>query len=560
MDESIYWARRHVSRRGLIRGGGLGLMGLAGAALLGCSGDDADTPAGSSTATTIAGGGSAAATATGEASGVKYGGTLLTGSADDPNELDPHLGVLALEYKYWIPMSEGIVALDNRGAPDPTRSLAEKWEVVDDTTLVFTLRQGVTFHDGEPLNTEAVKANWDRVSNPDTNSQGISVLRSVTGFEATDDLTFRVTLDAPNAGFLANLSDRAGQILSPKSFVDGAAKPEGPVGTGPFMFGEWVRGSVVKLVKNPNYWRKDAAGNALPYLDGIDLLTILDGNVREASLESGDLHITQPQFSRLQTIRSEGKWQVASGPTGWNGGRFNTALAPTDDSRFRRALGFALDRDAENAAIFYGSQRVEPRMGPIPPGYAWCYPGEVPDAPTYDPAEAVKLITAIYGTGAVPSFTAVNNDPDSVQRAALWGDMFQRIGVPMDFQLRPDSSEVFQVKKEANASLPAGFSLRPDVDGLLYLTLHSAGTSNAGGRTDGPWAEIDAAIVAGRSTYVEEERREIYKNLSKMVTDEYPQIYTSYRETYEMASQNVGGFMEQFTSDGKPRYSELWLS
>lgn len=569
MRDRNYWTdfgRRRISRRTALRGAAIGLAGLAGAALVGCSSDD-DEGAGNGDAPPSAATGTAAPGATqaptsAPVSSINYGGKLQVAVGNDPRGLDPHISIGGGDHKYFWMMTDGLVQYDREGVPDPSLSLAENWEIVDGATIRFTLREGIKFHDGEPFNADAVKRNYERILDPDVGSSAFAQMKVIESIDVVDDRTVSLTLDAPNAAFITLLGDRGGQMLSPNTFEDeDIRKADHPVGTGAFIFNEWVRDSSVLVDKNPEYWRKDTAGNALPYLDQIETLTIPDFNVAEANLESGDVHIIAPSLSRIGELEDSGNWQVEEFQgSAWSGMYLNTTLAPTDDLNFRKALAYSIDREAENEAIFFGRYVTEERPGPFSPAYKWMYPGSLDNAPKYDPAEAAKFLAASRYADD-PKFTTVHNTRASTAtRAALWQDFFDEIGIQMETIPLTNPGERMYVIRDVNASGPVGFSLRADPDGVASETLHTDGFYNPGHADAAEFQKLNEAIAAARSTYDLEERKDLYRDVAELAAGLVVQIYTGYSVTYRVAEEQVQNFGSIFGAEGKDRFAELWLA
>ena len=119
------------------------------------------------------------------------------------------------------------------------------------------LRAGVKFHDGTPFNAAAVKANFDRVTNPDNHLKRYILYKNIAKTEVIDDLTVKFTLHEPFSAFINQLAHPSAAMISPKTLAQGKqAVAFHPVGTGPFIFEEWKATDYMKVKKNPNYWRK----------------------------------------------------------------------------------------------------------------------------------------------------------------------------------------------------------------------------------------------------------------------------------------------------------------
>ncbi|MBJ7453758.1 MAG: ABC transporter substrate-binding protein, partial [Blastococcus sp.] len=272
------------------------------------------------------------------------------------------------------------------GEPEPY--LAESMEPNADLTVwTLTLRPDVVFHDGTPLNAEALKTIWDTyLVAPGSNLA--ANLAEVQSVDVVDDLTVTYTVKAPNAAFPDLLTDPAGWPFSPTAAAAaGADAGSEPVGTGPFRFVSWQRDSQLVVEKNEDYWQE-----GLPHLDKITFRPIPDEDTRLSSLQSGDIDalqaLRQSTVSRAREIDGVDNYEFLGNNSG--GSNFNTARPPFDDLRVRRAIALALDQEAL-IEVLGGTGLTPPStqfFGPEDPFYS----EEAAEAwPTNRPDEAQEL-------------------------------------------------------------------------------------------------------------------------------------------------------------------------
>ncbi|MDA1003752.1 MAG: ABC transporter substrate-binding protein, partial [Chloroflexi bacterium] len=430
-------------------------------------------------------------------------------------------------------------------------------QVIEPTKIAFTLRSGITFHNGEPFNAEAVAWNVAHVQAPETNSAAAGQMAPITSVEVVDDTHVNFVLDKPNGALLTLLGDRGGQQLPPKAAEAGGEQfGLAPIGTGPFRFKEWVQDSHVLVERNADYWRAGADGSALPYMDALRWNIIPEASVLLAAFKTGDVDVMTPASSQLDELEADERFQVANFVgTGWSGMYFNTAKPPTDDVNFRQAIAHAIDREAINSAIWFNRNEVRDRMGIITPAIKWAYPGPIDGAPVYDLAKAKQFLAAsAYPDGA--AFRVVTGTSTTYgARAELWQSMLKEINIDMEFEQAQDFTQQMWVQYSANGLL-AGFSLRADPDGTIGEVAHSAGFYNAG---HAPNAELDNAIEAARASYDLAERAENYKEVERVLARDAYGVYASYSVAYQSAAKRVANFESIFGAEGKERYDELWL-
>ncbi|MCL0069394.1 glutathione ABC transporter substrate-binding protein [Dehalococcoidia bacterium] len=259
-------------------------------------------------------------------------------------------------------ITQPLVYLDVDGSLDP--SLAKSWEVSPDG-LVWTLelRQDVKFHDGTPFNAEAVKFNLDRFLDPDNAAPFRFLIERITEVEVAGDYTVKLHLDEPFAPLVAHLSHSFIGMLSPTAVK---ALPEGevveyPVGTGPFKMYEWVRGEHITLVANDEYW------GGRPRLDKIVWEIIPEDATRVMRLEAGDVHhIYRVPPMDVPRLEADPEIEVVRAPSVrviYVG--FNCLVEPFDDPKVRRALNYAVDKEAIVEFVLGGAGR--PSDAPIVP-------------------------------------------------------------------------------------------------------------------------------------------------------------------------------------------------
>ncbi|MGZ5899509.1 MAG: ABC transporter substrate-binding protein, partial [Reyranella sp.] len=216
----------------------------------------------------------------------RRGGTLIVNLEPEPSSFlfnSNTAGILAAQ------VVEGLVEYDDAFKPVP--SLAESWEQAPDgKTITFHLRRDVAWHDGKPFTAADVQYTVLEVIKK-VNPRAGTAYRAVEAVDTPDPHTAVFRLSEPSPVIWAVLSSAEAPIL-PRHLYEGTPPLSNPwngklVGTGPFVFKEWVRGDYVLLERNPNYWRKDR-----PYLDRIRFRTIPDPGAREAALETGEVHYT----------------------------------------------------------------------------------------------------------------------------------------------------------------------------------------------------------------------------------------------------------------------------
>lgn len=223
------------------------------------------------------------------------GGSLVYGlSGDFDDTLDPQVTNFDTSIRVTLNVCEPLVWEPEPGKFMP--GLAEKWDISPDATAyTFTLKKGVKFHDGTPFNGAAVKFTLDRVVDPTTKAgQSHDQLGPYDHTEVLDDYTVKVVMKQPYAPLLTNMNGYLG-IVSPTAVqkMGMADFARHPVGSGPFMFKEWVSADHVTLVRNPDYtWGSSMFKNTgAPKLDQVTFKIIPEPSVRTGTLKTGETHL-----------------------------------------------------------------------------------------------------------------------------------------------------------------------------------------------------------------------------------------------------------------------------
>ncbi len=334
---------------------------------------------------------------------VQRGGTFVMAVGQDIPELDPH----SLQSFANLQIYEAMFRRHPTEYGEFLPALAESVDVSDDG-LVYTLnlREGVTFHDGTPFNADAVVFNLERQADPENpyhqggqNWAGWALGNPglVTGIEAVDEFTVRLTLSEPILDFDFILADEQagfGMISPAVIMADPESFGQNPIGagTGPFMFEERVTGDRVSLVRNPNYWEPEK-----PYLDGWILRVIPDPGSRLLSLKEGDIHMFDVSGPEIAQLSSDPDVELTTGPP-----LFGSFIAfdyndpITGDLLVRRAISEAIDVESIVSTLSPFAE-VTPNFGLFPG-----LPGHRTDIDWYgyDPAAArATLAEAGYPNG-----------------------------------------------------------------------------------------------------------------------------------------------------------------
>lgn len=549
--QGSFWTRRtgaRVSRRKAV---GIFGAGALAAYLAACGGGDETSDSGSSAPS---GGSQAAATPLAASEGQEtkfaqgtFGGKIRLGVTLEPGTLDTAIPLSGGDTVFLATMYNPLVTLDHF-VPNPKLSLAEKWEIVDPTTINFTLRQGVKFHDGTDFDAEAVKYNLTRILDPATRSAARSNLLDIDRVEAPDKQTARFILKSPNAALLTALGTVYGAGMASRIAVEkwGKEFTSHPVGTGPFVFDQWVPGSHVTVKRNPNYWEKDGSGKALPYLDEVTIQAIPDDTVRYANLQTGEIQYAAINQKDWAAAEKNGDLVMIKGLPGAPVNSvlsFNLDKAPMDNVNLRKAMAFALDPAVVAKNVYFGYAEVV--TGGMRQPESWSY-GSVPGRPTYDVAKAREFLRA----GGQPDGFSVNvityTSPQINQQTEVYQEQWSKVGIKaqittQDVTTATDSFFVKGLFPTYSTSWSTTYFEPNTASSLIY---GKEGYYNPMKKSVSP--ELDELSLKGRQTYNLEERKKIYQRIDEINMVEQcffiPMLYSTGRGWFRKNVGNADAF------------------
>jgi peptide/nickel transport system substrate-binding protein len=460
--------------------------------------------------------------------------TLRIGLAGDPDVLDPTQGRTYDGRNVFAALCDKLVDIGPELEIVP--QLATEWEWTDDNKgLIIRVRPGVKFQDGEPFDAAAVKFNIERhLSMPGSNRK--AEISAVNGAEVIDDHTVKLVLSAPYAPLLAQLTDRAGMMVSPKAAqATGEHFGSHPVCAGPFKFVERVAQDRIVVERFADYWDKDKDNIKL---DRIVYLSIPDPTVRLANLQSGGLDIIEEVAATdFDTVRKDRRLRLTTitglGYSGLiinlaNGERSKKPLG--QDARVRQALELSIDRAALNQVVFNGEYQ---------PGNQWVAPSnpyyikEFP-VPGRDVTKAKALLAAAGAPNPVIELMAINS-PVALQTAQVIQAMASESGIKAtEFA----SSLQLATKGDFEAFL-LGWSGRSDPDGNIYNLLACNGTLNDGRYCN---QEVNHELDAARSTGARADRLAHYRIAAEHILRELPIIYLYHPTFRYAATAKLSGF------------------
>lgn len=290
--------------------------------------------------------------------------SLIMGMVLEPPHLDPTAGApAAIDEVVYANVFEGLTRIGSKGEVLP--ALAESWDISDDgKTYTFKLRQGVKFHDGTAFDANDVKFSLDRARAEGSTNAQKALFAGIESVNVKDNSTVEVQLKSPAGNFLFNMGWGDAVMVAPES-ADG--NKANPVGTGPFKFGNWVKGASVELTKNDGYWGTPVA------LQQASFRFISDPAAALSAMLAGDVDAFAnfPAPETIPQLRADPRFKVVIGSTeGETILSTNNTNPPFNDVRVRRAIAHALDRQAIiDGAMFGLGTPIGTHFAPHHPAY-----------------------------------------------------------------------------------------------------------------------------------------------------------------------------------------------
>lgn len=525
-------------------------------AVVGCSSPASPSSGASSGAATPA----AAAPTTAAASGTKpvAGGTATFVLENDVIDFDPLRSKAFVDRNVHYQIYDSLVAIDPSGKIIP--SLAESWKVSDDGKQVtFTLRQGVTFHDGTPFDADAVKWNIDRYRQTPGSARS-GELAPVDSVDVVDAKTVRFNLKQPFSPLLSILVDRAGMMVSRKAAEAGGqdfTRKAFKAGTGPFILTEAVKDDHITLEKNPNWWGKDSDGGKLPYLDRIVVKPITNSDVRLTNLKTGDAQVANNIAGKdVAGVKADSDLVYQQKP-----GLSFGSLIPNrksgfifNEGRYVKAVSMAVDRQELMDKAFFGIGNV---------GYGTIAPPQFAYDPGFKPFEkadsdgAKKLISDV-GKGPLEfEFLVPSGDPATLQQAQLIQAQLAKAEIKADL-VQLEFAQVLQMQTAHTfkGMTFVGWSGRIDPDGNTYDHVYTGRPFNDSSYTN---KDVDALLDQQRQTSDEDKRKAALRKAEQIyVVDDPARVWFRFGVAQLLTVKKLQGL--QPYPDQIIRFQYAWLS
>lgn len=478
-------------------------------------------------------------------------GTINMSLLATPNSLDPHAANDQPSNHVNVNIYERLVEFTPDLELEP--GLAENYEQVEDTTWEFNIREGVSFHDGEELNAEAVKANLDRVTDEEVGSPVAFLFELIEEVEVIDDYTVHIHTSSPFAALPSHLAHPAGGMISPAVLEEDYAQDEqltavhqNPVGTGAYQFEEISEGDYVTLVKNEEYWGEEAESDVFTFN------AVPEDATRIAELQTGHADLIFPldpnDFEQINSGEGTTVNETESVRMEYVG--FNTENEPFDDPAVRQAIAHAIDKEDIINIMLEGKAVVaDTLLSPAVFGHA-----EDIDGIGYDLETAQELLE---DNGYEEGFSAeiVVQDRTAADIATYIQEQLQELNIDLEiYQIDPGAYLDYVGSGSHDMFIGGWGTVTMDADYGLYPLFHSSSIGDSGNRSRYANEEVDELLEDARTETDEAQRLSLYEDAQEIIIEEapiipiyHPYLLTGMSEDIEGYAQHPASF--HFLSD-----------
>ncbi|MGQ0568884.1 MAG: ABC transporter substrate-binding protein [Armatimonadota bacterium] len=460
--------------------------------------------------------------------GPARGTKIVVGIDTDPPSLDAHSNTALSSDLMFAHLYDKLVGFDMRSNIVP--ELATEWSNSNNgLTWTFKLRRGHKFHDGTPVNAAAIKANFDRLFDPRNPFSRRTLFEMIKKIDVVDEYTVALTTDKPFGAMLNQLANPSASIVSPTAAAKQDVSTFGrfPVGSGPYFFREWVRGTRIIVMKNRAHWLADQSN-----VSEIEFRPIPDDATRAIGLETGELDfVTTISPQEARRLGSHPNLVAYNLPRARIQGLYpNVTKKPWSDVRVRQAMAYAIDKQAIVNTFLAGFARVAD--SPLPPG-VFPYKAQA-QRYNYDPERAKRLLAeAGYANGlSATMWVPIGTYAAAQQISEAVAEMLKKVGINLKLDVMESGQWLVLLRSKGprESTLDMTYygwgTQTVDADYAFRLVFHTENFAPACcNRNFYSNPELDALLDKGLSTTSPQERRAAYEKAQEILWRDLPWIW-----------------------------------
>ncbi len=455
------------------------------------------------------------------------GGTLVAAISAQPDQFDPHKTQAYASFQVLENVYDTLVVPDAEGEFQP--SLATEWTTSDDgLTWTFTLREGVTFHDGSAFDSADVVYSYNRII--DEQLANAYRFASVASVEATDPQTVTITLTEPTPALLDNIGGFKGMSIIPEGAAEATDLATTAVGTGPFTL-EDAGANGVTLARYDDYWGDPAL------VDGVEFQYVSEPAAALTALRSGDVHWTDnvpPQD--IEGLRDDEQVELGVTPSVdyWYLA-MNQTKPPFDNRDFRRGVAFGIDRDEVTEAARFGAATTNQTA--IPEQSRWFHeyaPFE------HDPDQATQLIEQTAAQSPQPMALMVTDEyPETVQAAQVIQAQLAEVGVEIGIEQEAFATWLDRQAAGDYDAFLLGWLGNLDPFGFYHAQHVCEGTSNFQGYCN---PEVDSLLQSAAGETDQDARKALYDQAAELIVDDVSYLYLYNPDVVQAWAPGIEGY------------------
>ncbi|MFD1018345.1 ABC transporter substrate-binding protein [Thalassobacillus hwangdonensis] len=457
---------------------------------------------------------------------------LKIANDQEPAGLDPHKTPAHSSVRIYSQVYSGLVQFDEN--MEVQGDLAKDWEQPDESTYIFNLREGVTFHNGNEMTAEDVKYSFERIMAEETASHIASYFSNVESIEVLGDYQVQFNLKSADATFLSNLTNASAAVVDQTVVEENEDLQQVAVGTGPFKFVEWVPDNKVVLEKNEDYYNED-----LPKLSKVEYYTMKDESARLSAIRTGEVDLTTLTAKSSSLLENQDNLTVKDYQSlEYSYVGFNVDVEPLNDAKVRQALSLATNRESIADIVWNGDAVVS---GPVAPSMGdWSIDVKEHELYSNNLDKAKQLLEeAGYADGFDITITTASTYADMVDTAQILKQQWAEIGVNADIE-QVEWGAYIDTWLNTSADVLIGRNgSGTDPDRALSYFFHTEGSANVWNYSN---TNFDELVEKGKVTTDKEKRKEIYTEAQELLLEDSPNLFLVSPMKYVAVSNSVEGF------------------